>query len=143
MRCFFAPPDRDWTPPVVARILNVPLSVRTKLMLATTALAAALGCQSGDQAPACTVAAPTACVDPAPRYADVAPIINQRCASPCHWGMPGGPWPLTDYEHVADWADPVRDEVLHCTMPPPGEQTDMTDAERTAILNWIRCGFSE
>jgi uncharacterized membrane protein len=121
------------------------VSLRTNVMLA--AAAAALGCQSSggndDPLVACTVTAPTACPDPAPRYADVAPVFNQRCAGPCHWGMPGGPWPLTDYAHIADWADVVRDEVLTCAMPPAGEQTDMTDVERTAILSWIRCGYLE
>lgn len=89
----------------------------------------------------CTVTAPTECPDPAPRYADVAPIIGKYCASPCHYGVPGGPWPLTDYEHVADWQDIVRDQVLTCAMPPPEERSDITDAERVAILTWIRCGF--
>ena len=76
-------------------------------------------CTKDEPPPPCTVTAPTECPDPAPRYADVAPIIGKYCASPCHYGAPAGPWPLTDYDHVADWQDIVRDQVLTCAMPPP------------------------
>jgi hypothetical protein len=88
----------------------------------------------------CTITPPVRCDDPPPRYADVAPIIEARCAGPCHSGVPDGPWPLTDYSHVADWQDVVRADLLDCSMPPPGEGVVMPDAERTVILSWIRCG---
>jgi uncharacterized membrane protein len=91
----------------------------------------------------CSVSAPTACPDPSPHYADVAPIINQRCVEPCHSGLPEGPWPLTDYEHVADWADVVRTDLIGCLMPPADGGVSMADEERLAILTWIRCGFPE
>ena len=88
----------------------------------------------------CTVQAPTVCPDPAPHWADVAPIFQNRCVE-CHNGMVGGPWPLMQYQHVADWQDLVRAHVLSCTMPPPDAGVPMTDEERTAILTWILCGF--
>jgi hypothetical protein len=91
----------------------------------------------------CSVDAPTACRDPAPHYSDVAPILAQRCVEPCHSGLPEGPWPLTDYEHVADWADVVRTDLLLCLMPPADAGVAIADEERLAILNWIRCGFPE
>ncbi|HVY38604.1 MAG TPA: hypothetical protein VHM31_11735 [Polyangia bacterium] len=91
----------------------------------------------------CSVTAPTSCPDPAPRYADVAPIISQRCAMPCHSGVPNGPWPLTDYEHVADWADTVRADLLDCSMPPADGGVPITADDRTAVLTWIRCGAPE
>lgn len=95
-------------------------------------------------APACTVTAPATCPDPPVRYADVAPILNQRCVETCHDGQTAaGPWPLTDYPHVADWADAVRDQVLFCTMPPVDAGVPISDAERLAILNWVRCGAPE
>src|SRR5437868_1867863 len=53
---------------------------------------------------ACSVPVPTTCPDPAPRYADVAPIFQQRCVT-CHAGNPGGPWSLADYGPVSDWQD--------------------------------------
>jgi len=92
----------------------------------------------------CTVTAPTSCPTPAPHYADVEPIIQQNCTAPCHAGVdPDGPWPLTTYEHVADWADIIRGDMLDCSMPPADAGVAITTDERQAILTWIRCGFPE
>jgi uncharacterized membrane protein len=90
----------------------------------------------------CEVVAPTECPDPAPRYADVAPIFEQRCAS-CHNDVAGSPWPLDTYDHVADWAPFVRDELVRCSMPPPDSGVTITPEERDLILVWIRCGYPE
>lgn len=105
---------------------------------------AALGsaaCSSSDEPKPilCTVSAPLECPDPAVSYADVAPIFAQHCGS-CHTGMPGTPWSLRDYDHVADWQDVIRAEVLHCTMPPPDSGATISDEERLAILTWVKCG---
>jgi uncharacterized membrane protein len=89
---------------------------------------------------ACSVPAPTACPDPAPRYADVAPIFEQRCVI-CHAGNPGGPWSLADYGPVADWQDTIRTDVRDCSMPPTDAGVPITMEERVAILTWIRCGL--
>ena len=78
----------------------------------------------------CSVDAPNACPDPSPHYGDVAPIINQRCVEPCHSGLPEGPWPLTDYAHVADWADVVRTDLILCLMPPADGGVSMPDEEK-------------
>ncbi|WP_224244574.1 c-type cytochrome [Hyalangium gracile] len=83
--------------------------------------------------------APTSCPEPAPRYADVAPIFQQRCVV-CHNGS-GGPWPLDDYGHVSDWQDSIRDYVRECIMPPSDSGVTMTVEERVAILTWLRCGL--
>jgi hypothetical protein len=90
----------------------------------------------------CTVTAPTVCPDPAPRYPDVAPIFEERCA-PCHYGAPGGPWSLRQYQQVADWYDTVRDHMINCTMPPVEylPLLPLTNDERVAILTWILCGL--
>lgn len=88
----------------------------------------------------CTVTPPTACPEPAPTYADVAPILEARCVL-CHSGIPEGPWPLTSYPHVADWKNEIRAEVSKCTMPPPAAKVAITDAERETILAWILCGM--
>jgi uncharacterized membrane protein len=90
----------------------------------------------------CNVTAPTACADPAPTFADVKPIFSERCVT-CHNGEPGGPWPLTEYEHVADWAQEIRGQVLACTMPPADAGSTITTEEREKILAWIRCGALE
>lgn len=90
----------------------------------------------------CELTAPTECPTPAPVYGDVSPIFERRCVW-CHYGREGGPWPLTDYGHVADWKDDIRSDVLTCNMPPPDADGGevMTDEERLAILTWIRCGM--
>jgi hypothetical protein len=88
----------------------------------------------------CTVRAPTACPEPPPRYADVLPIFEQRCII-CHSGAPNGPWPLDGYEHIADWQDNIRSDMLDCSMPPFDAGVPITLEERMAILTWIRCGL--
>lgn len=109
---------------------------------AITAIAISLACDSpkGDGAPACHTTLPTACPSPI-HYSDVSDIIGSRCAGPCHNGIPDGPWPLTDYDHVADWADVIRDELAHCRMPPPDSEILLEPAEKDALLQWIRCGY--
>lgn len=88
----------------------------------------------------CEVQAPTACVEPKPTYADVTPIIKERCLL-CHNGQAGGPWPLSSYGHVADWQNEIRDQVSKCIMPPPDAGVPITTEEREKILMWIRCGL--
>jgi hypothetical protein len=87
--------------------------------------------------------APTACPDPAPTFAQVAPIFGERCATPCHSGTPNGPWPLSRYEHIFDWQEDIRSHLLDCTMPPLDGGVAITTEERVVILNWIRCGLPE
>ncbi|MEI9953480.1 MAG: hypothetical protein WDO74_31990 [Pseudomonadota bacterium] len=90
----------------------------------------------------CAPIAPTECPDPAPHYPDVAPIFARRCAS-CHTGIADAPWPLDNYEHIADWASVVRDELLRCSMPPADSGVTMAPVERDQILAWVRCGHPE
>ena len=89
---------------------------------------------------ACDVVAPTSCPDPAPTYADIEPILEERCIG-CHAGIPDGPWPLTSYSHVASWAGQIRAAMMSCAMPPADAGIDMPTEERELILLWIRCGF--
>ncbi len=63
----------------------------------------------------------------------------RRCIG-CHNGA-GEEWPLSSYEHVADWYGEIRAQMLACTMPPLDAGIDMPVAERQTILSWIRCGF--
>ena len=91
----------------------------------------------------CPVAPPTSCPDPtAIRYADVAPIIEARCAS-CHSPLWAGPWPLNTLSHVRDWTDDIRTNLIACTMPPRDAGIPMTQQERLTLLQWIRCGLPE
>jgi hypothetical protein len=113
---------------------------RVWLSLTTVGLVAA--CAGEDAKPpfVCRVDAPTECPSPTPVYADVQPILERRCVT-CHSATSTGPWPLTTYQDVTDWYDVIRDEVLHCTMPPPEEAPPLTAAESRAILEWIRCDY--
>ncbi|MEO6603240.1 MAG: hypothetical protein ABIQ16_25370 [Polyangiaceae bacterium] len=118
------------------------------LALAFAGLIAACGGDSpsskGEHSPIaeCMVEAPTSCPDPATTYADVVDIFTSKCVS-CHYGAAGGPWPLTNYDDVADWKDTVRDDVLDCSMPPPDSGVTLSSGERSAILTWVRCGALE
>jgi hypothetical protein len=87
----------------------------------------------------CDVVPPTKCVEPAPTFADVQPIIEDRCLS-CHDGK-GEQWPLTSYSHVASWSIQIRDAMIRCAMPPADAGITMPTAEREQLLHWIRCGF--
>jgi uncharacterized membrane protein len=71
----------------------------------------------------------------------VQPIIQQRCVT-CHSGTTDL-WPLTTYEHVADWYDVIPGEVVNCRMPPPDAGVAITNEERVAILTWLLCGFPQ
>jgi len=107
-------------------------------------LGAAACSPAGGGAASCGVVGPTECPNPTLRYADVATIVDQRCTGPCHSGLfAEGPWPLTDYQQVADWADVVRSELLSCAMPPADSGVTMPLEERLALLAWIRCGYPE
>ncbi|HEY0464690.1 MAG TPA: hypothetical protein VGC79_10790, partial [Polyangiaceae bacterium] len=94
-------------------------SARPQASLALLVLSTSVACSSSEangqatQA-VCAPTAPTECPDPAPHYPDVAPIF-ERCSS-CHNDAPGAEWPLDDYEHVADWAPVIRDELMRCSM---------------------------
>jgi hypothetical protein len=104
------------------------------------------GAGGGDPGPdgavPCNVEPPTECPDPAPTYVDVKPIFDSRCVV-CHDGEFGGPWPLVDYPHVADWRTEIRGELQDCSMPPADAGFTISDEERTAILTWILCGARE
>ena len=120
---------------------------RHPLALLAWLLPIAIGCSSEASdskttAAVCLAMPPADCPDPAPSYADVAPIFAQRCAS-CHTEDVGAPWPLDTYERVTDWGPVVRDDLLRCSMPPSNSDAPMSAAERQRILTWIGCGYLE
>ncbi|MBK7863914.1 MAG: hypothetical protein IPJ65_35960 [Archangiaceae bacterium] len=90
----------------------------------------------------CTVTAPTSCTQAGLRYADVKPIFEAQCTT-CHAGNPGGSWPLTDYQSIADWKDDVRGDLLNCSMPPYDGGVPMPTAQRQTLLEWIRCDMPQ
>ena len=96
------------------------------------------GPDAGFAPQACTVKAPTECPSTPPRFDDVKPIFEKRCAG-CHSGDWAGPWPLDTYAHVADWSDVIRSHLIDCSMPPPEAGMPLPDEESLTILTWIRC----
>jgi uncharacterized membrane protein len=90
----------------------------------------------------CSVPAPTMCPSPAPKYADVAPVLENKCVT-CHSGADGGPWPLTGYGNVAAWQSEIGAELVHCSMPPADAGAPITAEERTLLLTWLVCGAPE
>jgi hypothetical protein len=89
--------------------------------------------------PQCPAAVPDACPSPSPSYAtDVVPVLDAKCNG-CHTGGEG-PWPLTNHDLVVHWRDQVLTEVVQCTMPPPLGTTELTQAERTMLVDWLVCG---
>ncbi len=89
----------------------------------------------------CDVVPPATCMEPAPHFADISPVLQQRCVTCHHGNDPLGPWPMKTYEEVADWQDTVRSEVANCTMPPPDAGLYVSNEERVLLLNFIRCGL--
>ena len=73
-------------------------------------------------------------------FAEVAPIVEQRCAS-CHSGAaaPKGVRLETPEQIAAQAAAIERVAVLTRVMP-LGNSTEMTDAERELLGRWIRQG---
>ena len=94
------------------------------------------------RAPGCMAVAPTSCDNPALRYSDVAPIISNRCHQ-CHSAAANISWPLEAYEHLADWHDDIRADLVNCTMPPDDAGIPFSEEERNTVLMWIRCGYPE
>jgi cytochrome c5 len=103
---------------------------------------ALVGCAEAEAAEECSSTAPSVCLEPELRYANVALIFERHCAI-CHTGVGREPWPLDRYENVADWADLVRDELVRCSMPPPGSSSPLGNRDRARILNWLRCGLAK
>ncbi len=113
---------------------------RSLLAVVVPACALLMACAMGSGQD-CDVTPPTSCSAPALHYANVQPIIQQRCTS-CHSGTTEQ-WPLTDYSHVASWYDIIPAELVACRMPPPDAGMGMTNEERMTLLTWLHCGFAE
>jgi uncharacterized membrane protein len=83
------------------------------------------------------------CPATVPSYATtIHPILVSTCAT-CHY--PDSPYAessLVTYEDVNLAYGAALGQVSACLMPPRG-QMQLTDEQRTALLDWLACGAPE
>lgn len=81
-----------------------------------------------------------ACPGATPSYRrDVAPILEQRCAT-CHY--PGNTQSgdvFADYDDVYSLRQTVLTRIYGCVMPPDGAPP-LTSEQRQILLHWLTCG---
>jgi uncharacterized membrane protein len=89
-------------------------------------------------------ATPTKATGPAPSFATVQAIVQQRCV-PCHsptptqpgFAAPGAGILLDTRERIESQANLIRAVAVDTQTMPLGNLTKMTDAERTTLANWV------
>ena len=117
---------------------------KSYLPYALTICAALIGCGSESDEPALEVSTLT-------YYGDAKAIIDARCAT-CHQPDDIGPFSLTTYQEVQNFAGAVRIAVEAGSMPPwkPSDDCnsylgdfDLTAAEKDTLLEWIDAGAAE
>ncbi|MEP7122242.1 MAG: hypothetical protein ABJE95_15080 [Byssovorax sp.] len=98
------------------------------------------GTGGGGGGASCPNDLPASCPVPAPKWgADVAPVIEARCAV-CHaMGGVAADKPLTTYAEVFSRRGAILNQVHACKMPQAGS-TQLTAAERAALQGWLVCG---
>lgn len=103
----------------------------------------AVGCIIGRDRPAKSVDS-----SPVTYARDIAPLLAKRCVE-CHQEGEIAPFPLTDYEQAAGWAETIDEAVEAERMPPwhadprHGKFADerrLTDDEKRLIREWVRAG---
>ncbi len=104
--------------------------------------AAALGACGTPAAPICP-AVSSLCPSPSPAYADVAPIIQTRCA-PCHF--PGGTEASVHlFQTYAEIKAPgvqidMLTQLRACPVKmPPAGSPPLTDDELSTLVAWLYC----
>jgi uncharacterized membrane protein len=88
----------------------------------------------------------SSCPSPEPSYADVAPIIEQRCATAaCHSPTGAEPnRPYQTYNEVMMFGIDILTQIRGCPpLMPPAGATPLTEYERDTLLGWLYCGTPE
>jgi mono/diheme cytochrome c family protein len=116
-------------------------------VLATLALVSSiLVARSSDRSVAAATGKPS--VNAAATYAQVAPILQARCAS-CHNPQGGAPFSLQNYEEAKQWSGQILEVTQSRYMPPwlpaPGKgdfsgERRLSDTELAAIRTWVGAG---
>ena len=114
----------------------------TRIAICLVVVCAAAGCGESKPVEALVecgpVTATLTCPANVPTFAQVQPILAKSCI-PCHDGNMQDVWPLIEYDDVAAWAGPVKNDILTCTMPPADGDYPITDAERSTLVQWAIC----
>jgi len=78
-------------------------------------------------------------------YADIAPILYEKCAS-CHRDGGGAPFSVLDYDEVYSYLGAIYHEVSENSMPPWAPDTNylhfinervLSENEKESLLNWV------
>jgi uncharacterized membrane protein len=98
---------------------------------------------AGDGACPSDLPSDAACASEVPSYArEVAPMIEQRCAT-CHYrGNTQSEDVFAEYGDVYSSRQTVLTRIYSCVMPPEGAPP-LTPEERRAVLQWFVCGAPE
>jgi peroxiredoxin len=79
---------------------------------------------------------------------DIAPLLNRKCVV-CHRSGQIGPFPLTDYEEAAGWADMIAEVTESNRMPPWhadskygkfANDARLSTGEKTLFAKWAEAG---
>jgi uncharacterized membrane protein len=123
-------------------VISAPSRVLAGLCSALVALVAGACASSTNSASSSgsSCVSATACPDAgAPSYAgEVAAIIKDTCVT-CHGPTGTAGFDMSTYAKASAEAGAMLSQVTVCQMPPL-DAPAMTDAERTALTAWLRCG---
>jgi uncharacterized membrane protein len=110
------------------------------LAIATIGACSSDASSDGDQSASCPNDLPASGPTPPPSYAkDIAPIVEQTCAT-CHF--PGGPEAdrqLVTYDELHADRSAALNQIHACNMPPP-TSSPLTAKERLLLQSWFVCG---
>jgi mono/diheme cytochrome c family protein len=127
-----------------------PRPIRRRLLATVSVAVLAVGAVGGAHALRGTPAAPAAVRAAAPTWADVAPVLGEKCVS-CHTTGGIAPFSLTSARAAAAHAQTILLATQRGQMPPwpPGEDSPtylgssrrvLTPEEKDLIARWVRGG---
>lgn len=117
-------------------------------VLTAVALASVVFVSQLSRPPAIAAATEQPPANPGASYAQVAPILQARCAS-CHNPQGGAPFSLLTYEDAKQWSGQILEVTQSRYMPPwlpaPGKgdfvgERRLSDAELATIRAWVGAG---
>jgi uncharacterized membrane protein len=112
---------------------------RVLFVLAVLGIASSAPACASSTEPSSSCVSATACPTDVPSYkAAIVPILEQTCI-PCHTPGGLGRTSMTTYAEVSAESGAMLSQVTVCAMPPLNGPA-ITDAQRTTLTAWLRCG---